>query len=579
MELLSLEQDALLRKTRHVLGDLRELLGQSSASAEERTALSDSIRQLDELFLLVVAGEFNSGKSSFINALLGQTLQEVGVTPTTSHVYLLKYGETAVSRPIEAGLWEQTAPIELLRTINIVDTPGTNAIVREHEALTSEFIPRSDLVLFITSSDRPFSESERAFLQQIKQWGKKIVLVLNKFDLLENELDQQKVLEFVQKSAATLFGEAPALFPVSTRLATAAKTDPRAWSQSGFEKLEQFIYKTLDDVGRFRLKLLNPIGVGQKVIAAQLQSAETDLIGLHADQQLLNDIEGQMSIYNADMQRNFQARLGEIDNILYSMEKRGNAFFDETLRIARIPDLMRKDKIQHEFERDVVSNTPQQLELKVSELIDWLVEQDLRQWTAVADHLEHRRDQYLHRIVGEGVPREGTLAFDRQRLVDSIGLATRQAVATYDKEREAMELATAAQEAVVNTGILGLGGLGLGAAILAATQLAWVDVTGVLAGLTAVTLGLLVLPARRRTAKATLSEKLSELREKLVTNLTQQFQREMQRSDNRIVETIAPFSRFVRSETAKIEQRKTQFTRIESDFVGLKSQLQGMTKN
>ena len=67
-----------------------------------------------------------------------------------------------------------TAPVEMLREINIVDTPGTNAVRREHEALTREFVPRSDLVLFITSADRPFTESERAFLQSIREWGKKV---------------------------------------------------------------------------------------------------------------------------------------------------------------------------------------------------------------------------------------------------------------------------------------------------------------------------------------------------------------------------------------------------------------------
>ena len=57
-----------------------------------------------------------------------------------------------------------SAPAELLRDVHIVDTPGTNAIIREHERLTTEFVPRADLVLFVTSADRPFTETERAFL-------------------------------------------------------------------------------------------------------------------------------------------------------------------------------------------------------------------------------------------------------------------------------------------------------------------------------------------------------------------------------------------------------------------------------
>ncbi len=87
-----------------------------------------------------------------------------------------------------------TAPADLLRDVHIVDTPGTNAIMREHERLTAEFVPRSDLVLFVTSADRPFTETERAFLETIRDWGKKIVIVVNKIDIFEREGDLDEVL-------------------------------------------------------------------------------------------------------------------------------------------------------------------------------------------------------------------------------------------------------------------------------------------------------------------------------------------------------------------------------------------------
>src|SRR6478736_36667 len=86
---------------------------------------------------------------------------EEGVTPTTARVTPVRYED-----------------------INIVDTPGTNAVIREHEQVTSEFVPRADLVLFVTSADRPFTETERAFLEQIRDWGKKVVVVINKVDIL-----------------------------------------------------------------------------------------------------------------------------------------------------------------------------------------------------------------------------------------------------------------------------------------------------------------------------------------------------------------------------------------------------------
>ncbi len=572
IQILSADQEELLKRTRDVLGNLRDALGQSSATPEDREALADSIRQLDELFLLVIAGEFNSGKSSFINALTGQDLQEVGVTPTTSHVHLLKYGEQVSSKPLEAGVWLHTAPVPLLENINIVDTPGTNAIVREHEALTAEFIPRSDLVLFVTSADRPFSESERGFLNEIKNWGKKIVLVINKIDILEGEGDLEKVMAFVREAAKNYIGADPTIFAVSARQAQRAKEgNPRLWDTSGFQALEDYIYDKLDDMGRFALKLSNPLGVGQKIISQQMGTIERDLASLEEDTALLDDIQRQTTIYDDDMQRNFDARLGEIDNLIFAMEKRGNEFFDETLRLGRIPDLVRRDKIEHEFEREVIGNTPQKIEERVGELIDWMVEQDLRQWTAVADVLRKKQEQHIGRIVGEGGPREGTLAYDRQRLVDSIGSKSREVVATYDKHLEAEKLSNSAREAVV--GLLGISGIGIGAgvALFAATAF---DVTGILTGVVGLTFGLLILPSRKRKAKAELAEKLRELRERLMDGLRTQFLREMERSARRIEDAVAPFSRFVRAEQSKLNVQRDKFVEAEAHIVGLKSQLQ-----
>ena len=102
---LTNEQEALLKRSRDVLGDVRDTLASTSSTAEEREALAESIRQLDELFLLVVAGEFNAGKSSFVNAMLGTDgLLQTGVTPTTSQIWLLKYGAEKSEAPQEKGV-------------------------------------------------------------------------------------------------------------------------------------------------------------------------------------------------------------------------------------------------------------------------------------------------------------------------------------------------------------------------------------------------------------------------------------------------------------------------------------------
>jgi small GTP-binding protein len=575
--ILDPQQEELLKHTRDVLGRLRDVLAGTAALPVDREALAQSIRQLDDLFLLVIAGEFNAGKSAFINALLGRRLLQEGVTPTTSQIHLLKYGPEPENRPVAKGVWVQTAPVELLRNIHIVDTPGTNAILREHEALTTEFIPRSDLVLFLTSADRPFTESERAFLEQIRDWGKKIVLVINKIDIFARESEVKQVVEFVRTAAQKLIGETPAIFPVSSRMAMkfkAGAAELHLWEESGFEPLENYIHQTLDDQQRFRLKLLNPLGVGQRLLSGQLALSGVDLEALQEDTVLLEDIRSQTVYYDEDMQRNFKARLGEIDNLLFAMERRGRTFFDDTLRLGRVLDLaLNPGQIKKAFETQVVADTPQRIEDRIGELIDWLVEQDLRQWTAVAEHLAQRRKEEDERIVGQAGPREGTLAYDRQRLVDSIGKATHQAVASYDKERESAELAESARAAVAGTALVEIGGLSLGALVAALTSAAWIDLTGIMAGVTIMVLGFLIIPARRRRANKELVAKLAELRQRLMSALSEQFDREMRRSLQRIEDTIGPFARFVRSERAKIEERREQLIELDGEIDALRGRL------
>ena len=201
----------------------------SDVAADDLRRFQEAREQLSGLFLLVIAGEFNSGKSSFINALLGERVLPEGVTPTTDRINVLRHGPEVSEQLREAYLLERTHPAEVLRELNIVDTPGTNAIIRRHEELTRDFIPRSDLVLFVTSADRPFTESERGFLEQIREWGKKIVFIVNKIDILTRPEERDEVVRYVRENATSLLGESPEIFAASSRQAQEARgTDGRA---------------------------------------------------------------------------------------------------------------------------------------------------------------------------------------------------------------------------------------------------------------------------------------------------------------------------------------------------------------
>src|SRR5215210_8531828 len=268
MQILDERWRQLADRERILLQHLVEFLQGFGSPSDDVSLVRQKLVDLEELFLLVIVGEFNSGKSAFINALLGEDeLSREGVTPTTDRITVLRYGEQSAERERREGVLEREYPNDFLREVAIVDTPGTNAIIRHHEELSRGFVPRSDLVLFVTSAERPITESEREYLEMIRDWGKKIVLVVNKVDLLREEKAREEVRLFVEEGIRSTLGLTPPLFFVSAYLARKAKAAPPGieadalMGASGFAKLEDYVRDLLDEEGRVRLKLESPLGV------------------------------------------------------------------------------------------------------------------------------------------------------------------------------------------------------------------------------------------------------------------------------------------------------------------------------
>ena len=559
---LTTDLQSQLNGGRELLAQLRDALMRFGASDEDKAALASSIRQLDEFFMLVVVGEFNSGKSAFINALVGRQVVKEGVTPTTAQIHVLKYGDTIAQSTDAQILGEQilgrqilgkqgiavtTAPAEFLREVQIVDTPGTNAIIREHERITTTFVPRADLVLFVTSADRPFTETERAFLETIRAWGKKIVIIVNKVDIFERPDELDEVLAFVTSASQRLLGMTPELFAVSARLALRAKQgEPSVWTASRFEPLERYITDTLDEASRFRIKLANPLGVGEALAQRYAAIASERLTLLKDDLTLLENVEQQLALYRSDLARGFELRMTAVEKVLLDMETRGHAFFEDTLRIGRVMDLFNRARIQKEFEERVVADAPRQIERAVTELIDWLIDQDFRQWQAVTTAIAARTREHGSRVLG--APEVGTFHSDRGRLIDAVGREAQRVVDTYDRKREAAVIADHARTAVTTAAAAGGGALALGTVVTLAATTAAADITGILLASVVATLGFLVIPARRRKAKGELKNKMSALRERLATALRAEFDRAQVHSRQRLDDVVAPYSRFVRAE-------------------------------
>ena len=563
---------------REWLSRLQLALTRFDVSAEDISALERSIAQLDRLFLLVVIGEFNAGKSAFVNALIGARVLEEGVTPTTTTLQILQFGEKHERQTDRTGAAVITAPVPLLEDLNIVDTPGTNAIFREHERLTSEFVPQADLVLFVTSSDRPFTESERAFLEQIKNWGKKIVIVINKIDLLDREEERQQVIQFVSDNARALLGTAPDIFPVSARHAMRRKLDGsegagdlKSVPGDTFDTLEHYIATTLDQKERLRLKLLNPIGIGTRVIQTTRATIKGRTEVLGADLQTIEDIERQLEIYRSDLSREFEFRLAEVDNVLQQFENRGMTFFDDTLRVGRIPDLLNKARIQREFEREVVADVPLQIEKQVQDLIDWMVASELRQWQVVTEHVNRRAKAHEGRLMS-GSETSG-FQYDRKKLIDTVGRAANKAVESYDREREAAAMAEGVRTAVAGAALAQAGAIGLGAMVTALATTTAADVTGIVAAGAIAVLGMFVIPSKRKQAKSQLRDRIERMRADLMAGLRGQFAKEVDRSVRGVMDAVAPYTRFVRAESEKLSSIDRELEEIGSRLTQIRSEI------
>ena len=569
---LTPRQDEQVRGIRDTLHDLRAALVRVGADGDDEQTLRTAVQQLDDFFLLVVVGEFNAGKSALINALLGARVLTEGVTPTTTHVQVLRHADQAGILD-DDGVRSVTADALLLRDIHVVDTPGTNAITREHEVLTRRFVPRADVILFVASADRPLSESERQFLHQIREWGKKVVIVVNKADLMTTEADLDTVCAFVRDNVRALLGFTPELFAVSARQALVAKLagDADALRASRFASLEDYVLTSLNEQERFRLKLLNPLGVGLRLAGEYRARVATRLDLLREDTVMVGEIRAALGGFRHEMTRGFELRLAEVDNVLHQFEQRGDAFFDDTVRVGRLFDLMNKSRIQLAFERQVIGDLPQRIEGLVGKFIDWLVASDLQQWSDIRDRLAQRRTEQADRVVGR---LSGGFDYDRARLLETVGKAAQDTLEAHDQRAEAARMAQSVQMAVTNAALLQVGAAGLGTAVSLIATTTAADVTGILAAGVLATVGFVVIPYRRTTAKRELRARLASLRQQLMGALTAQFQREIDRSVRRVEDGISPYVHFVEGEREALAERRDELLSLEARLARIKSDLE-----
>lgn len=560
----------LLERERALLSRLHRLLEQAGR-ADDARRVAEAAASLSDAFLLVIVGEFNAGKSSVVNALFGEKLMEEGPIPTTAKITLVRYGEERMERLVSQYLLERRIPSDLLRYLTLVDTPGTNSIVAEHQRLTEDFIPRADLILFVTSYDRPLTHSEMEFLSYIRgDWGKQFVCVVNKADLARSEADLQQVLAHVKTGIEDRFGVRPEVFPLSAMLAFDAKqvqseaARASLWPQSRFDPFERFVRERLSGPERLAIKLGGPLDAAE----AQLNALEAPLgerqARLRAAQDKIDALRAHLSETEGALHDSYERPLAEIDALLEDTRSRGVRFLDDAFRVSSIGLLRDKDRFKDEFHRQVVRDLDREIETRVAGGVDAMQQRALGLWQQALTGLK------------EAMPTGSDTGFDRTRAFAELEREADRQLRLHDVREEARHLIEGAQQSADLTQMVGAGALGLGVlggVIIAATT------ADALGGFGLVTAGVMALgsltflPMQRAKAVEQFNERIEALKKDLRAALTQQFRSQAQAVAARVGALLAPLEAEAQRESAAVQAMLDERDALRAEVAAVRAEV------
>ena len=355
--------------------------------------VSEMADQINEPLYLVVAGEYNSGKSSFVNALCGKRILRDGPTPSTNKITLLSFGDEVSSEEVDDHQCRMTYPLEALKDLTIVDTPGTNSIIAEHQLITEGFIHRSELVLFVTSADHPFTESERVFLQLLKgKWDRKLLFVLNKIDL-KSEEEQNEIVMFIEKNFYRLFGFEPKVISMSSKDAFNARAsdDAELLQKSNIETIEQFIFEKMDYETKMDLKILSPLKYLVNVFDGLHEKLSEKVSHCNSEIKSVEMFEKRLNNKKQDMTDYINKYKTETLSVFARLKEKVDTFLNYHVNIRSIITMkFARDKFDTKFKREVfgVANPRTELERIVNDALDYVDRNNDVLWDMAHDYIE-----------------------------------------------------------------------------------------------------------------------------------------------------------------------------------------------
>ena len=573
--LLTPDERALVHEQRALFDAGRELLADLDLVPGDVEAIEAMRRRLDELFLIMVVGEFNAGKSTFLNAVLGTDALETGELPTTRSVHLLRHGTVESVRESEPRLLVHELPVEMLQDLNIVDTPGTNSMQREEQALTESFVPRADFVFFVTSLLRPYAASEHDFLELILSWGKRVVFIVNQVDFAAGPDHAARVKHYVRQQAKEGLGQEPPLFAVSAREVVRGRASGEPLSElNEWTAFAAYFQSTLRDRDRVRLKLTGPLRSLTPVLARQADALAERLRLVHGDHSALAAILGEVDAYETRMGADVSRYQSQITNVLWQIERRGQRFFDELVRVSNVLRLRDRDVVENRFRKEVVADAPQHIEEEVQALIDWLVRQNLAMWEK-ADAMLRQRREALRDAAGRARFVSPQYVYNREEIFTRLAQPVRRRLDRFDAQQEADEIVAAVNAALARTFGVQAVVIGLGAVLTAAFTTLGLDVTGTVGMTLLVASGLFILPQRRARLKRELAGKVETLRAELEQTLEARFREQLRDYVEHLRETFAPELESTRAQSARLRSAGESLKERQAECAALLARIDG----
>ena len=494
-----LQSRADLGNTLATLSSLAQDLRAPEQTLETLRSLEHSLR---EPFLFVVAGEVKAGKSSLLNALFGRDFCRVDVLPATDKVYLFKFGEEEKTIHLSDKLAECYRNAPFLKDFNIVDTPGTNTIVAEHQTISEGFLPLADLVLFVFSAVNPWAASAWDFLKLIsKKWLKRVVFVLQQADLRDAE-EIASIIKHLEQTMMEKLGQSCPIFPVAAKKAFQAKTSgldatatAAALAQSGFDKLEHYINDEVAS-GEARLGKLRSVAQTAQVLLRDLGAKVREAMDVvEADTRRLAELDHSLIARKEQSVRQLGGVVWTLSQSYDKAQKRGEEMLEQKLSLTNTFKLIiGKGDWRYDFQKKLEDQLRETLQRQIGHSLE-LLEGDLRGvWQQLQETLQ-RGFSEQHRGTLGNLP---DFVEKRQELLRKIELTLLEKGTSQQVEQQLGQLfEETANWLRVPAGVAAVGGVASVMLVIFAHAAA-VDVTGTMAGLGALTGGVIAIMKRRK---------------------------------------------------------------------------------